>query len=75
MAIVTETYELNGRQFVRTYSDAGRYVVGGWPYGEYGEANDPVEFVRQYTEGELMPADEIAAQAEEVLNILLGVSE
>lgn len=75
MAIVTETYELNGRQFVRTYSDANRYVVGGDPYGEYAEALDPVEFNRQYTEGELMGADEIASQAEEVLNILMGVTE
>ncbi len=55
MAIKTETYELNGRQFVRTYSDAHRYVVGGSPEGQYAEANDPAEFGRTYTEGELIP--------------------
>lgn len=54
MAIVTETYELNGRQFVRTWSDANRYVVGGEPVGEYIEANDPAELLRAYTEGGVM---------------------
>ena len=58
MAIKTETYELNGRQFVRTYSDAHRYVVGGSPEGQYAEANDPAEFGRTYTEGELIPREE-----------------
>lgn len=68
--IVTETYELNGRQFVRTYSDANRYVVRDGI--EYGEANDPAEFGRTYTEGELMPQEEIEANAEEILHIILG---
>lgn len=78
MAIVTENYVINGRQFARTYSDAGRYVVGGDPYGEYTEANDPAEFGRVYTEGDLMPPeereDELAAKAE-AYDILTGVSE
>lgn len=76
MAIVTETYELNGRQFVRTYSDAGRYVVGGEPHGEYSEANDPAEFGRTYTEGDVMPVDEsdIADKAA-AFDILMGVGE
>lgn len=55
MAIVQETYTLNGRQYVRTYSDAGRYVVGGEPNSEYSEANDPAELGRTYTEGSIMP--------------------
>lgn len=71
--IVTETYELNGWQFVRTYSDANRYVVRDGI--EYGEANDPAEFNRQYTEGNLMTDEEIEAQAQEILNIIMGVSE
>lgn len=75
MAIRTETYELNGRQFTRTWSDDDRYIIGGEPYGQYSEANDPSEFGRVYTEGELMPPEYIAAQAEEVLSILMGVSE
>lgn len=75
MAIRTETYELNGRQFVRTYSDAGRYVVGGAPYGVYSEANDPADLGRTYVEGDRMTDEDIAAQAEEIIDILMGVSE
>ena len=71
--IRTETYMLGEREFTRTYSDANRYVVRDGV--EYSEANDPSEFGRVYTEGELMPPEDIAAQAEEVLNILMGVSE
>ena len=71
--IVQEHFDVNGHDFVRTYSDAGRYVVGGEPYGEYSEACDPAEFGRTYTEGELMPQDE--TDAEEILNILMGVGE
>lgn len=71
--IVTETYELNGRQFVRTYSDANRYVVRDGV--EYGEANDPAEFGRVYTEGDLMTDEEIESNAQEILNIIMGVSE
>lgn len=68
--IVQEHFEIDGRDFIRTYSDAGRYVVGGEPYGEYTEACDPAELGRTYTEGELMPPDD--AEAEEILNIILG---
>ncbi len=68
--IITETYELNGRQFIRTYSDAGRYVVGGEPVGAYTEANDPAELGRVYTEGDLIPDD--GDEAREILNIILG---
>lgn len=71
--IVQEHVEIDGRDFIRTYSDAGRYVVGGNPVGEYEEACDPAEFGRTYTEGDLIPVDE--GEAEEILNILLGVSE
>lgn len=78
MAIVTENYVINGRQFVRTYSDAGRYVVGGDPYGEYTEANDPAEFGRVYNEGGSIPPEEredtLEAKAE-AYDILMGVSE
>lgn len=73
--IVQEHYNINGRDFIRTYSDAGRYVVGGEPYGEYTETCDPAELGRTYTEGELMPPEDVEAQAEAVLNILMGVSE
>ena len=63
--IRTETYMIGEREFIRTWSDASRYVVRDGV--EYSEANDPAEFGRVYTEGELMPPEEIAEQAEEVL--------
>lgn len=79
MAIITETFELGGRQFVRTYSDAGRYVVGGEPYGKYAEACDPADLNRTYVEGDFIEdgeqeSEELAAKAE-AYDILMGVSE
>lgn len=71
--IVQEHFDVNGRDFIRTYSDAGRYVARDGI--EYSEANDPAEFGRVYTEGDPMSPEDVAAQAEEVLNILMGVSE
>lgn len=75
MAIVTETYMLNGREFTRTYSDANRYVVRDGI--EYVDANDPSEFGRTYTEGNLIPDDEPEpeSEAQEILDILLGEEE
>lgn len=58
MAIRTETYELNGRLYVRTWSNEHRYIVGGEPLDFYSEANDPAEYNRQYEEGEVMPSEE-----------------
>lgn len=72
--IVTEHFDVNGRDFIRTYSDAGRYVVRDGV--SYSEACDPAEFGRVYTEGDLMPEDErtdrIEAKAE-AYDILMGV--
>ena len=73
--IVTENFKVGERDFVRTYSDAGRYVVRDGI--EYSEACDPAELGRTYTEGDLMPDDErtdIADKAE-AYDILMGVSE
>lgn len=35
---------------IRTYSDAGLYIRGGEPEGDYAEAIDPVSAGRTYTE-------------------------
>lgn len=73
MAIVTETFKINGRAFVRTYSDAGRYVVGGSPEGQYAEAIDPAALGRTYTEGDLMLEDEPTIEDKaEAYDILIG---
>lgn len=68
--IVQEHFDVEGRDFIRTYSDSGRYVVRDGV--EYSEACDPAEFGRQYTEGELMPEEDRLAMADDILNILLG---
>ncbi len=74
MAIVQEHFDVNGRDFIRTTSDEGRYVVRDGV--EYSEACDPAEFGRTYTEGELMPEDETdLADKAEAYDILMGVSE
>ena len=73
--IVRENFTLDGRDFTRTYSDAGHYVVRDGV--EYDEACDPAEFDRQYTEGDLIPVDpesELEAKAE-AYDILMGASE
>lgn len=68
MAIKKEHFEINGRDFIRTVSDSGRYVVRDGV--SYEEANDPAELGRTYTEGDLIPDDELPEA--ELLNILLG---
>lgn len=70
MAIVSEHFELDGRDFIRLYSDEGRYLVGGEPEGEYSEVCEPADLGRAYTEGELMPVTE--TDAAEILDIILG---
>lgn len=76
--IVQEHFDVEGRDFIRTYSDSGRYVVGGNPEGAYDEATDPAELGRTYTEGDLIPdeerEDELVAKAE-AYDILMGVSK
>lgn len=74
--VIQEHVEINGRDFIHSYSDAGRYIVGGEPHGEYEEAYDPAEFGRTYTEGELIPTDETTLEDKaEAYDILMGVSE
>ena len=75
MAIVTETFYVGEREFTRTYSDGGRYVVRDGV--SYSEACDPAEFDRTYTEGDVMPDDERTDLADkaEAYDILMGVSE
>jgi len=48
--IQVETFYINDREFTRTTSDSGRYVVRDGI--AYEEACDPAEFGRTYTEGD-----------------------
>ena len=70
--IKTETLTIDGRDFIRTYSDSGRYVVRDGV--AYEEAIDPAEFGRAYTEGDVIqmedPTDEDYAQ---IGRIMMGV--
>ena len=66
--IVTETYKINGIEFVKTYSDAGFMVERDGV--RYSEANDPAEFGRVYAEtNEPIEAPE-EATAEDYQNAL-----
>ena len=72
--IKTENLTINGKAFVRTYSDSGYLIERNGI--RYGEAIDPAEFGRTYTEtdelSEPMTETEEKAQA---YDILMGVSE
>lgn len=71
--IMTETFDINGKTFVRTYSDRGMLIHGGMPEGDYSEACDPAELNRTYVETEIPIEGE--ESAEEIVDILTGVSE
>lgn len=72
--IQTEQFYIGERLFNRVYSDSGRYVVRDGV--SYSEACDPAEFGRTYTEGDLMPDEEIdistLADKAEAYDILVG---
>lgn len=69
--VITETIEIDGISYERTYSDAGRYVCRDGQQWE--EAIDPLNSGRTYTEGDLVPDAEESAMA--ILSVLLGGSD
>jgi len=76
--IIKENLTINGRAFVKTYSDKGMMVERD---GElYDDAYDPAEFDRKYTETDIPidtpdePMDETEEKAK-AYDILMGVSE
>ena len=71
--IKTETITIGDKQFIRTYSDAGMMIHGGIPEADYDEAFDPIDSGRTYTEIDIPIEGDTTA--EEVVNILTGVSE
>lgn len=73
MAIIREHFTVNGVDFIRTYSDNNVLIHGGFPESDYSEANDPASLNRTYTETDI-PIDG-ESDAEEIVNILMGVSE
>ena len=71
--IIQEHFDVNGRDFIRTYSDSGRFVVRDGV--EYSEACDPAEFGRTYTEGALFDDPAAIVDKAEAYDILMGVEE
>ena len=69
--IITESFEIKGIPFIRTYSDVRRYIVREGV--EYEIAEDPAEFNRTYTEGRFIEDEDLTA--DEILDILLGEAE
>jgi hypothetical protein len=71
-----ERLTIGGRDFVRTYSDAGRYVVSDETGVEYTEAYDPAELGRTYHEGDVIPVEPDEATVEDYQDALieLGVN-
>lgn len=72
MAIQTEKFFIDEREFIRTYSDANHYVIRD--NVAYIEACDPSEFERVYTESdEIIPNEEDStSELKTILNIILG---
>jgi hypothetical protein len=72
--IIQEHFDVDGKDFVRTTSNSGRYVVRDGI--SYSEACDPAEFGCEYTEGDLMPEEERdmteLADKAEAYDILMG---
>ena len=48
--------EIINETLVRTYSDLGVKIHGGFPEGDYNEAIDPISLGRTYTETDI-PVD------------------
>ena len=75
--IAAENLTINGKAFVKTYSDSG-YMVEREGV-RYSEAIDPAEFGREYTEtDERIPYDGNMTEVEQkaaAYDILVGVSE
>ena len=76
MAIITEHFDVNGRDFIRTYSDKGMKIHGGFPESDYDEACDPADLNRTYTETDTpIESDESTlADKAEAYDILMGVN-
>ena len=77
MAIVQEHIDIGGRDFIRTYSDMGVKIHGGFPESDYDEACDPAELNRTYTETDtpIEPDETALADKAEAYDILMGVVE
>lgn len=70
--------EFLDENIVKTYSDAGFYIHGGMPEGNYVEAIDPISMNRTYIETDIPIENEYETEDEayaEAGRILMGVNE
>ncbi len=71
--IVTEFYRTreDGVRLVRTYSDQGMMIHGGFPEGDYEESIDPEDANRVFTETNIpVPLPELTDT--QALNVIMG---
>ena len=70
--IVKETAVINGKQFIKTYSDENKYIECNGV--KYSEAFDPADIEREYTETDI-PIKTDEATESDYINALkdLGV--
>ena len=71
MAIIQEHFMVGERDFIRTYSDRGMKIHGGYPEDDYDEASEPAEYGRTYIETNI-PID-VENEYEAAGRILMGV--
>jgi hypothetical protein len=64
--------ELLENDLIRTYSDAGMKIHGGFPEGDYNEAIDPVSAQRTYTETDIPIEDDELTDSEALYIITDG---
>lgn len=69
--VITEIRTLNGVQYRYTYSDEGRYLVNSQG-ALYEEAYDPIDIVREYSEGEVIPIEPTEEELAEAGRIMMG---
>ena len=70
--IIQEQYS---ETLIRTFSDSGVLIHGGYPEGDYAEAIDPIDSGRTYTETDIPieQSEDEAEQYAEAGRILMGV--
>lgn len=69
--IKVEKIMIDGREFLRTYSDDGRMIRKIGTDEVYGEAVDPIDAGREYEEtDEVIEVEEISA--DDALEIIVG---
>ena len=69
--VITEIRELNRVQYRYTYSNEGRYLINAQG-AIYAEAYDPIDIVREYTEGDIIPVEYTEEELAEAGRILMG---